>query len=150
MTPAPDILVVDASVATKWYLTDETDVDAADRLLQALQSGLVQLVAPNHIRYEVPSSITVASKLKQPRLSETQARQDIATFLSLNIPTADDNALILEAHALSRSSGCAFYDGLYLALSQRFGIPLITADQKLYRLVRHFPGVMWIAAWQPF
>jgi len=45
--------------------------------------------------------------------------------------------------------GCALYDALYLALSQRLAIPFITADGKLYRMIRHLPYVVWIGDYSP-
>ena len=51
------VYVVDASVAVKWHLRDEDDVDAADLVLDDFQDGRTELVAPSHFRFEIPSAI---------------------------------------------------------------------------------------------
>lgn len=72
MNPTAELWVVDASVATKWHLPDETDADRALALLRRHIDGELQLVAPQHLRAEVPSAITVATRAvvrgrQQPR-----------------------------------------------------------------------------------
>ena len=45
-------LVLDTSVAVKWYLTEELD-DQAARLLEAAESGVVEFSAPSTIQPEL-------------------------------------------------------------------------------------------------
>jgi predicted nucleic acid-binding protein len=137
-----DQLVVDASVAVKWYLLEEDDADRAESLLDAFDRGGVELIAPYHIRYEVASVVTSASLGRQPRLSREQATLAVAEFLSLGITTIVDLDLIPDAFALVHLHGCAFYDALYLALAQRLELPFVTADRKLLRRIDHLPGVL--------
>ena len=143
-----DALVVDASVAVKWHLTDEDYVEQSLELLERFSDGEVVLLAPAQIRYEVPSAITVATQGRQPRLSAELARLAIQHFLSLGIQTRDSDDLITSAYDLAQQYGCAFYDGLYLALSQELGIPFITADSRLYQRIRQLPDVIWIGDYQ--
>jgi predicted nucleic acid-binding protein len=49
--------VVDASVAAKWYLPDEPDSWHAAMLLADFRDGKIRLLAPEQVRYEVPSAI---------------------------------------------------------------------------------------------
>lgn len=146
---APYALVVDASVATKWHLTDEEYNDEATLIINRFAQGEVELVAPEHIRYEVPSAITVATLGRKPRLSVDQGREAIAEFLALGIKTVRDNDLVLAAYPLAHRYGCALYDALYLALADRLGMQFITADSKLYRLIRDLPFVLWIGDYPP-
>jgi predicted nucleic acid-binding protein len=112
------------------------------------------LIAPLHIRYEVPSAITVATRVilrrrPQPRRTPEQAARAIADFLALGLPTVDDDALIVAAYAAAQQYGCAFYDGLYLALAERFGVRFILADERFYPLIRHLPFVVRLADYDP-
>jgi excisionase family DNA binding protein len=50
--------VVDASVAAKWDLNDEEYQDPAYALLIDYQEGRTQLIAPDHLRYEVANTLT--------------------------------------------------------------------------------------------
>ena len=63
MAQAPDAFVVDASVAAKWQLPEATEehADHALALLAQLRADAISLIAPRHIRFEVPSSLTVAA-----------------------------------------------------------------------------------------
>ncbi|MHB8576530.1 MAG: type II toxin-antitoxin system VapC family toxin [Dehalococcoidia bacterium] len=123
MNRAIDALVLDASVGTQWYLRDEVDARRSAAVLDAFTAGTLRLIAPDHIRYEIASAIRVATRVTPPRLTEQQAQQALATFLRLDVPTINDNALIAAGYAAAGSYGCAFYDGLYVALAQRLGIP---------------------------
>jgi len=149
MTQAPEGLVVDASVAVKWLLTDEEYADQAARLLTAFEDGRLSFVAPEHIRYEVPSAITVATRGRRPRLTEEQGREAIEEFLALGIRLVGDDDLVRAAYPLARRSGCAFYDALYLTLAERLRLPFLTADRRLYERVRQLPHVRWIKDYAP-
>jgi predicted nucleic acid-binding protein len=141
---APQAMVVDASVAVKWHLSDEEDAEAAALLLTRFSEQAVDLVAPDQIRYEVPNAIAVATIGQNPRLTPEQGREALEEFLGLGLPTVADNELISEAYPLVHQYGIAFYDALYLALAERLAIPLITADRRLYNRVRQLPSVIWI------
>ena len=57
MVQPVEALVVDASVSSKWHVKDEEYDYQALLLLQGLTRGELELLAPEQIRYEVPSSI---------------------------------------------------------------------------------------------
>ena len=142
-------LVVDASVATKWHLQDEEHVAPSLALLTRFAAGELELWAPEYIRYEVPSAITVATRGRAPRLTAELGQRAIEQFLALGIRTRDSSELILSASPLAHRYGCALYDALYLALAQQLGLPFVTADAKLYRLIRALPEVVWIGDYPP-
>lgn len=144
MATAVDTVVVDASVAVKWHLNDEQDAAPALRLLTRFGQGEVVLVAPDHIRYEVPSAITVATIGSRPRLTREQGHQAIAEFLALGLTTVGTDALIVAAYPLVHQHSIALYDALYLALALALGHVLVTADRKLYQRIGHLPDVVWI------
>ena len=144
MASAVPRLVVDASVAAKWYLLDEDYADQAGALLNQFRQGAIGLVAPQQIRYEVPSAITVATRGRAPRLTLEQGRRAIEEFLALDLETIRGDEVVRLAYDLVHEYGCAFYDALYLALAQDLGVPFITADGRLYRRVRAIPTVLWI------
>ncbi|HVA20003.1 MAG TPA: type II toxin-antitoxin system VapC family toxin [Solirubrobacteraceae bacterium] len=148
MVQAAEALVVDASVAAKWPLIDEPDADQAARLLLAFTENRVALLAPRQIRHEVPSSITVATLGAQPRLSVADGEAAIQEFLGLDLLLTDDAYLAVSAYYLVHQLRIAYYDALYVALSQRHTIPFVTADNKLYTRVRHLPAMLWLGNWR--
>lgn len=144
MDQTAEALVVDASVAAKWHLRDESDVGHADLLLMRFVTGELTLVAPEQIRSEVPATISVATIVKTPRLSKADGQVAIEQFLALGIQTFRSDELVMTAYALVHQHAIAFYDGLYLALAQQLHIPFITADNKLYQRIKSRSDVIWL------
>ena len=125
-------------------MPDEDDTDKAGALLGQFRQGEIELVAPEQIRYEVASAITVATRGRAPRLTLEQGRRAIEEFLALGLETVRGGRIVRLAYDLGHEYDCAFYDALYLALAQEMGVPFITADGRLYRRVRAIPTVLWI------
>ena len=142
-----DRLVVDASVVAKAYLRDEEHSEVADQLLLAFAAGTVELLAPQYILYEVPS--TILNAVRQRRLSSERGLVAVNEFLSLPLPTVGDDAtlvgLVRRAHELAQRLGCRLYDALYLVVAVEFEASMITADGRLYRgMADKVSQLMWI------
>lgn len=145
MTLAIEAYVVDASVAAKWYLRDEEDTAGADLLLHRFAQGHLDLLTPDHVRLEFIAAITKATRGRRARLTPDQGISAIEEFLALGLRSLDTEPLFLPAFNLAHQLGCAFYDALYLALSEQFALPLITADKRFYNAGRRYSSIMWIA-----
>lgn len=143
-TQPVEAVVVDASVAAKWYLNDEEAADKALLLVRRFMQGHTEIRAPDQIRYEVPAAIARASMGSSPRVELEIGRQGIEAFLSRGISTINSDDLIISAYSLLHQYGCSFYYPLYLALSQRISVALLTADQRFYRTVQRYPSIVWI------
>lgn len=143
-----ETLVVDASVAAKWHLRDEEGAADALAILTRFVNGELALVAPDHLRYEIASTLTVATLGERQRLSATVAERALDYFLRLGIETVGTDALIRAAFPLVHRHGIAYYDALYLALADNLGVPLITADRRFYQRVRTLPQVLWLSAYR--
>lgn len=141
-------IVVDASVVAKWHLPDEDHLEQATLLLSRFVHGDVALYAPDHIRYEVPSAITLATRGSSPRLTIDDGRSAIEDFLNLGIETIASNTLIMRAFGFVQEHGVSFYGALYLAAAIEVDAPLITADRKLYQRVRHLPWTTWLGSYR--
>ncbi|MBI4506446.1 MAG: type II toxin-antitoxin system VapC family toxin [Chloroflexi bacterium] len=140
--------VVDASVAAKWYLNDEVNADQALEVLRHFLQGKISLLAPDHIRYEVPSAVRNA--VRRERVNPAAAREATSIFLGLGLPTTRSSSLILLGHDQAIRFGCSLYDGLYLALALMSQRPLLHADRKLrHALDGRFHLELWIADYQP-
>jgi predicted nucleic acid-binding protein len=136
-------LVVDASIATKWFLNDEEFAYEADALLRAFHEETVSLYAPDHIRYEVGNALRNA--VRRERITDAQGRRALSMFLAWQIPTTTNDDLIRAAYDHAIEFDCAFYDGLYLALASETGTPLVHADQRLRNtLIGRFDLELWI------
>lgn len=128
-------LVVDASVAIKWF-KQEADSAAA----RSLFAGSDVLVAPELIVAEVGNACWKASRLRlmTPAQVDAAAAALPRCFASL-LPLAPSAARAAE---IARALDHPVYDAFYIALAEREGAPLVTADQRLCKAVA---GTGWDA-----
>jgi predicted nucleic acid-binding protein len=117
-------IVVDASVALKWYLRED-DSEAA---LALLASG-ERLVAPNLIVAELCNGawrLIRRGELRPEQLAIiAKAAPDAFTALH------GSASLAARAAAIALELDHPVYDGVYLALSEAQDAPLVTADRRL-------------------
>jgi len=141
-------LVLDASVIIKWHLQDELFVQEALALRSEFTSGLVSILVPDHLRYEVPNAVYVACR--RGRLPFEEAHMTVAQFLSWDFAFVSTSDLILRAFTASHRFSCSLYDALYLALAEQQAIPFITADKRLFDTIKdEIPGVTWLGDYRP-
>jgi predicted nucleic acid-binding protein len=121
--------VVDASIVGKWYLNDEELVAEASSVFTDYAEGRIDLIAPGHMRYEIPALLNKA--LRQNRIDEHRLREALMLFSALKLPLDDSDELIARGVEASGTYRVNFYDGMYVALAERLHTPLIHADNKL-------------------
>jgi predicted nucleic acid-binding protein len=125
-------LVVDASVALKWYLIE----DGAEAARQILADGDT-LVAPELIVAEVCNACWLAARRGElgPAQEEAIAEDITRVFDRLErlVPHAP------RAAAIARAIDHPVHDCFYLALSEALRAPLVTADGRLLARVADTP-----------
>lgn len=96
--------VIDASVAIKWYLSDEQQIEAANRVREEFEQGSIRLLAPLQLQHEVASAILKATRNPhRPKpLSSTEGLRIAETFLEWDIERVHHEALIPSAYNLAR------------------------------------------------
>lgn len=121
------MIVVDASVAVKWFLPEQA-AEAAQSLL--LDSE--KLIAPALIRIEVAAAITRKVRLGEISNEESEAACHLwLDALKIGVVTlSPDQDYVKEAVALALQLRHPLQDCLYLALAERSGGSLITSDPK--------------------
>ncbi|MCX6023247.1 MAG: type II toxin-antitoxin system VapC family toxin [Chloroflexi bacterium] len=146
----PQPVVVDASIATRWHLTDEDHVLLSQQVLADFRANRIKLVAPDHLRHEVSSAILNATRAKPARITVEYGRSSVREILQWGIELVRDDDLLPAAFLLGRRWTTSFYDGLYLALAQKLNCPFIHADAKLAGALRgRFPNELWIEDYRP-
>lgn len=131
-------LVVDASVALKW-LVEEPDSEAA----LALQGR--DLVAPALLRLEVAN--VLRTLVGRGVANRGQALDLLALFQTAPVTIIDpDDALEARALEMALDLGHPVYDCVYLALSERTGRTLVTADGRFLRALRATPHASRVEA----
>ena len=133
-------VVLDASVILKWYLQDEEHGEKALSLLNQYVSGELDILAPTLLEYEVINGLTLAQK--RGKIREEKILAAIEGFVDLQITLKRFSAFYSRAMHYCRVYNRSAYDASYLAMADEEGLPMITADEGLYRAVKK--NLKWI------
>jgi predicted nucleic acid-binding protein len=135
--------VVDASVILKWYLLDEAHGAQALVLLQQCTAGELKLLAPSLLTYELMNGLVIAGR--RARLDQNTILLSFRGFMSLGIRFYEVSSFADRVPHYCQLYGRSAYDSSYLALAEREGVDLITADERLFNSVqKDLPWVRWI------
>ena len=121
-------LVVDASVAVKWFIRDsneENDVVPAVDILVGIGKNSIELIQPPHWIAEVTA---VLARL-QPDLSDDA----IDLLDAMELPTRAESSVYKLASHLATELNHHLFDTLYHALALQDNATLITADRRYFR-----------------
>ena len=133
-------LIVDASVAAKWFFP-EPHAPAARRLLR----GRRTLLAPDLIWAEIGNILW--KRCRQAELTREAAQDILREFKRFPIQTYAAKALLEPAWDLAVEYRISVYDGLYLALAISRSGTLVTADRSFHDAVRAGPlasAMTWV------
>ena len=117
-------LVVDASVAVKWFF-DETGHAAA----RALLDGNETLIAPSIVLAEIANAAWKRCRRREvTRANAEEVARLMAGAFSRIVPIEQ---IAIPAARLSFDLNHPIYDCFYLALAARDRTPLVTADRRI-------------------
>lgn len=127
--------VIDASSAFKWAVA-EIDSDKAELLRDDYRNGVVELLAPDIFPAEIASSLLTAQR--RGRISDYQP--PLADILA-TCPVLHETRPLLPAvgailASVTSGARVSLYDALYVALAEREGCELVTADDRLVRALQ--------------
>jgi predicted nucleic acid-binding protein len=127
--------VIDASVGFKWEVV-ETDSDKAIRLRENLRQGMDDLLAPEIFSTEIANALIMAER--RGRILAGQGRIYIADLLT-TLPRLRPARmrLLTRAYVLAEQTRMTVYDCLYVALAEREGCEMVSADDRLVRNVQN-------------
>jgi predicted nucleic acid-binding protein len=126
-------LVVDASVALKWFLSEEPH---AGRALAVVQDG-VPLIAPDLVIAEVCNAAWRSARLG--RISPAQVDEIASTLPRFFDGLVGAARLAPRAVAIAGQLDHPVSDCLYVALAEAEQAALVTADAQLFGKVRDTP-----------
>lgn len=122
-------LVVDASVAIKWYLP-EVHSESAERLL----TGAAELCVPDLLFPEIGNILW--KRVTRADMPEEKARSILHALGALPLTVWSTGVLADGALSIACNAKRSFYDSLYLALAVTADCRLVTADLKFYNALK--------------
>ncbi|HUS60186.1 MAG TPA: type II toxin-antitoxin system VapC family toxin [Nevskiaceae bacterium] len=119
-------LVLDASVALKWFF-QEKNSDLAEILLKQIKKDEIKVFVPQIFFFELVNAVKTKAKSTHKDVLEV-----INKIFSLKLNSEKVNRkLLAKANFYAQKYDLTIYDASYLALAKVFEINLITADEKL-------------------
>jgi predicted nucleic acid-binding protein len=122
-------LVVDASVAAKWFVKEPLWEPA-----RALLTSGEELVAPDFLLVEVAN--TLWKKIHRGELDYIAAQIDVDTLIRGDPEFFDSHFLMADALELSETLDHPVYDCLYLALAIHDDTRVVTDDRRFHERVK--------------
>ena len=122
-------VVLDASVAVKWFLDDEEFVPEARVLFEALRANRISFCAPGTLHAEFGHALRGAfldKRVRHPLLLDA-----CNAMVSSPIEISDVASLTTSAMELAVKHGGSFYDALYVALAIREDIQAVMGDRPM-------------------
>lgn len=127
------ILVLDASVALKWFFRGregEDDAHIALQVLDAIGARQVRLIQPPHFLAEIAAVLV----RKKPRC----AIEDLRDLRNIDMQIANDADLHLSAAEIAIRTRAHVFDTLYHAVALHHpGAVFVTADHRYHRRAAH-------------
>lgn len=125
--------VLDASVAVKWFAaTAEADRDRAHAIRRRHVTGHTRLVVPGSFALEVINALRFSHRFEERELI---AAADALEAIALTVHPIEYD-LLRGTVAIACAYQLTLYDSVYIALAERRGFPLLTADEALVQKMK--------------
>ncbi len=134
------ILVVDASVAAKWFADEQLAGEALSIL-----APFNQLHAPDFLFLEIDSIIS--KWIRRGIITEAEGNDTRAAIRQVPIITYHFESYQDSAYYIAVKTHRSVYDCLYIALAAFLGGQMVTADRRLYNGLSGGPfgrNIVWL------
>jgi len=125
--------ILDSSVGFKWVVIEQ-DTQKARALRDDYRNAIHELHSPDVFSIEIGHALTRAER--QGRIAAPQAGLLLADILNTAPLLHPSLPLLLRACEISSQMRVGIYDCLYVALAEREGCELVTADDKVLRVLQ--------------
>lgn len=121
------MVIIDTSVAYKWFDKEEVDSSTAIEILNLYFNGQIQILVPDLIIYELGNVWATKTKLDMEEI-----KVNLAYFKKCKFDIIPVNFDLMEkAIELSKENKISVYDASYIVLAREKRCSLVTADAKL-------------------
>lgn len=125
------MIVIDTSIAFKWFSESEIDHKKALKILEVHLSGKNPVFVPDLFLYELTNAWSTKTNLTFKDIANNLR---LLEKLRLNLFPVDYK-LCLFSSKMAKKYGISVYDAVYLVLARQKNCPLITADEKFKKKV---------------
>ena len=133
--------VVDASVVADWVSPEVAATTPAVRLLKRLAADNAEIIGPRLLLEEVSNSLVTG--IRRKRWTGAAADASHALLLQLPLRLRDDSRDLVRGWELARRyDNHPVYGMVYVALAERCGTELFTADDALRQRLAHLGWVL--------
>jgi len=135
-------LVVDASVAVKWFLSE-----AHSQHARSILDGDHDMLAPDLLIAEFGNVLW--KRIRAGDITEEEAAAALNGLLVTPLQLRSSSALIVPALDIANRMQRSVYDALYLALAVTENARLVTADGKLFDALSATPlsqTLLWVGS----
>ena len=139
------LLVLDASVAAKWFVLagEPLKSEALDLLAHSLD-GQIEFIIPDLFWAELGNVLCKA--VRQGRSTTRDAEESLRRAKKMELSAVSSAELVEEAFDIARQYHRSFYDSIYVALAVSRQAHLVTADEKLANATAAYLPVKWLGA----
>jgi len=139
-----EIIAVDASVVTKWFVEEEYSTSAL-QLRDDYVNRLIDIAAPELLPFEVINSLRYNPEFGEKDLKESvKALEEYSLWL---FPLVGKIAEKTIENALKY--GITIYDSSYLSLAELESKTLYTSDEKLLTKLKGSPWIRHLSEYKP-
>ncbi|MEO6050491.1 MAG: type II toxin-antitoxin system VapC family toxin [Pyrinomonadaceae bacterium] len=134
------IVVVDASVAIKWYVQEVHDQEAELLLTEGFEMHAPELLLPEF-------GNIVWKKSRSGKLTVDEASTIVGRFLNTAVICHPQSPLLKTAIKLAMEADQSVYDCTYLTLAISLSCPFVTADKRFYKAIQttnYNKHIFWI------
>jgi predicted nucleic acid-binding protein len=138
-------LVVDSSVAVKWFLPEPDSPKAVQVRNEVITAG-GRLIVLDLVLAEVTNAIW--NKHRQMKITILAAQQALADLQGFPMQRESAARLLDDAFDIAVKYDRAVYDALFVALAQDLGVKGVTSDEPLYNTTHaDFPQIVLLRDW---
>lgn len=125
------MVVVDTSIAFKWFDADEVGADRARDILRQHLSGRQRIWVPDLLGYELANAWSTKSRLTAKWVEENLKMLQKLKLHYLSL----DFDLLENAAKLAKKYEVTVYDALYVVLAEEKRCKLVTADKRFAKKI---------------